>query len=119
MMAMMWDAALCLTSFVEAFQNEGNIILFIVPAFLLCLLFTNLELRIMASVFQAISGDIRQVICQFNLVSYGGMIVMYPLIFYTNLATPLFLGFSLILLPQIYTNAVTGKRPNPNSVYYI
>lgn len=74
----------------------------------------------MVIVFQSMSGenDIRQVICKFNLVSYGGIIAMYPLIVLTNMGTSLFLFFSLIFLPQIYTNAVTGKRPNPNSIYY-
>lgn len=74
----------------------------------------------MVIVFQAMSGenDIRQVICRFNLVSYGGIIAMYPLMVLTNMGTSLFLFFSLIFLPQIYTNAITGKRPNPNSIYY-
>lgn len=74
----------------------------------------------MIIVFQSLAGenDIRQVICRFNIVSYGGIILMYPLIVLTNLGTPLFLAFTLIFLPQIYNNAVIGKRPNPNSIYY-
>lgn len=116
----MWDAALCLAAFIEAFKNEENIVLFIVPAFILCLLFTNLELRIMISVFQANSGhlDPRQVICKFNLISYGAILLMYPFMMYTNMGTSLFLIYSLLFMPQIYHNAVIGKRPNPNSSYY-
>lgn len=94
--------------------------LFIVPALILCLLFTNLELRIMIVVYQALSGhnDIRHVICRFNLISYGAILVMYPIVVLTNVGTCLFLAFSLLFLPQIYTNAVTGRRPNMNSMYY-
>lgn len=74
----------------------------------------------MIIVFQAISGenDIRHVICRFNIISYGAILAMYPIIILTNAGTPLFLLFSVIYLPQIYTNAVTGRRPNPNSMYY-
>lgn len=99
---------------------QENIILFIIPAFILCILFTNLELRIMIIVFQAISGenDIRQILCRFNFMSYGAIIGMYPLLVYTNMGSSLFIIFSLIFLPQIYTNAVRGKRPNLNSIFY-
>lgn len=94
--------------------------LFVVPAFILCLLFSNLELRIRATVFQAWSGstDARCVMLKFKLVNYGSIILMYLLLLVTNMGTPLFMIFSLIFLPQIYTNAVVGKRPNPNSMYY-
>lgn len=51
--ATMWDAVVCVVAFVEAFGNEESLILFIMPAFLLCLLFTNLELRVLLMVFQA------------------------------------------------------------------
>lgn len=74
----------------------------------------------MIVVYQALTNqnDIRHVICKFNIITYGAIIIMYPLIIITNLGTPLFLIFSLIFLPQIYTNAIAGRRPNLNSTYY-
>ncbi len=51
-------------------------------------------------------------------MSYGAIIGMYPLLVFTNMGSSLFILFSLIFLPQIYTNAVRGKRPNINSIYY-
>jgi hypothetical protein len=53
LMAAMWDAVICVVAFIEAFRNEESLILFIMPAFLLCLLFSNLELRILLMIFQA------------------------------------------------------------------
>ena len=52
MITTMWDAVLCIVAFVCAFDNEENLIMFIMPAFLLCLLFTNLELRLMLMIYQ-------------------------------------------------------------------
>ena len=90
------------------------------PAFILCLLFSNLELRIMITVFQTLfnTGDVRCTMIKFKLINYGSVILMYLLLLVTNMGAPLFIIFSLIFLPQIYTNAVVGKRPNPNSMYY-
>lgn len=120
LMATMWDAALCITTFIEAFQSDESLILYILPAFILCLLFTNLELRLMLMIFQSRHQDanIREVICKFNLIAYGGLLLMYPILIYTNLSPLLFIGFSLIFLPQIYTNAVNGHRPDISSPYY-
>lgn len=90
------------------------------PAFLLCLLFTNLELRILLMIFQARSDNtsIREIICKFNIITYGGLILMYPLLVYTNLSWFFFVGISLIMFPQIYSNAMQGLRPNVGSAYY-
>lgn len=84
------------------------------PAFLLCLLFTNLELRILLMIFQSRSNNlnIREIICKFNVITYGGLILMYPLLVYTNLSSFFFIAISLIIVPQIYTNAIQGQRPN-------
>ena len=116
----MWDAVLCIVAFTQAFLNEDNLILFIMPAFILCLLFTNLELRLMLLIFQSYSqeGNMRQVLCRFNLITYGGLILMYPILIYTNLSIFFFIGISLLFVPQIYTNAVQGHRPDVSSPYY-
>lgn len=57
LVATMWDAVICVVAFIEAFRNEESLILFIMPAFLLCLLFTNLELRILLLIFQSMSDN--------------------------------------------------------------
>ena len=116
----MWDAVLCIIAFVQAFQNEENLILFIMPAFILCLLFTNLELRLMLMIFQARTENtnMREVLCKFNLMTYGGLILMYPLLIYTNLSIFFFIGLSLVFVPQIYTNGIQGHRPDISSPYY-
>ncbi len=120
LVATMWDAVICVVAFIEAFRNEESLILFIMPAFLLCLLFTNLELRILLMIFQARSDNtnLRQVICKFNVVTYGGLILMYPLLIYTNLSAFFFIFISLIMIPQIYSNAMQGHRPNVTSAFY-
>jgi hypothetical protein len=51
-MTSMCDATLCILSFMFAFSNQDNLMLFIVPAFLLCLLFTSLQPRLMIVIFQ-------------------------------------------------------------------
>ena len=90
------------------------------PAFFLCLLFTNLELRVLLMIFQARSEgrSIREVVCKFNLITYGGLILMYPLMKFTNLSSFFFVAISLIIIPQIYCNAQRGQRPNISNAYY-
>ena len=44
--------------------------------------------------------------------------MIYPILLFTNLSSVLFVAFSLIYLPQVYVNALVGKRPDPNSVFY-
>lgn len=90
------------------------------PAFILCLLFTNLELRLMLLIFQFRSqnANIREVICKFNLITYGGLLLMYPILIYTNLSIFFFIGISLVFIPQIYANGIEGHRPNISSPYY-
>lgn len=72
-------------------------------------------------IFQARTDNtnIREVMCKFNLVTYGGLILMYPLLIYTNLRAFFFIGISLIMIPQIYSNAINGHRPNFGSAYYM
>lgn len=43
---------------------------------------------------------------------------MYPLLIITNLSSFFFILISLIMVPQIYTNAMQGQRPNISSAYY-
>lgn len=90
------------------------------PAFLLCLLFTNLELRVLLMIFQARSDgrSIREVVCKFNLITYGSLILLYPFMKITNLSPVFFIAISLIFFPQIYCNAKRGQRPNISNAYY-
>lgn len=99
---------------------QENLILFILPSFMLCILFTNLELRWMLSIFQANNNglDLRSIICRFNLISYGSFLLVYPILLFTNLNSWLFIGISLLFLPQIYVNALKGIRPDLNHPYY-
>lgn len=120
LMAAMWDAVICFIAFIEAFRNEESLILFIIPAFLLCLLFTNLEIRILFLIFQSRTDNwnSREFLCKFNLTTYGGLVLIYPILIYCNLSAFFFIIISLIMVPQIYCNALMGKRPNIASVYY-
>ena len=95
-------------------------ILFILPSFMLCILFTNLELRWMLAIFQSNNNslDLRSIICRFNIISYGSFLLIYPLLLLTNLNTYLFITISLIFLPQIYVNARKGIRPDLAHPYY-
>lgn len=116
----MWDAALCIISFIYAFSDQESLMLFIMPAFLLCLLFTNLQPRLMILIYQqSTNSSIREIICKFNLFHYGTLFLIYPLLLATNLNFTLFLLMASIFFPQIYTNALTGTRPELSSPYYI
>lgn len=86
-----------------------------------CILFTNLELRWMLSIFQSNNNglEMRSILCRFNFVSYGSFLLVYPVLLFTNLNNWLFIGISLLFLPQIYTNAQKGIRPDLNHPYYI
>lgn len=55
----------------------------------------------------------------FFLTYILAILLMVLFIIYTNLGSSLFIFYSLLFLPQIYHNAVTGKRPDPTSSYYI
>lgn len=94
--------------------------LFIIPAFLMCLIFTNLEPKLMMLVFEATAdaADVRSLICRFNLIHYGSLLLVYPLIVLTNFNRLFFLLLSTLFLPQIYLNGVSGTRPDPASKYY-
>ena len=114
LIATMWDTALCVYSFFQAFENEGNLIMLIIPTFVLCLLFTNLELRMILLVFQARyqNVNIRAIICRFNLLAYGGLILTYPIIKLCNLSPIFFVSVSFIFVPQLYHNGMVGHRPS-------
>ena len=116
----MWDTALCVYSFFQAFENEANLIMLILPTFVLCLLFTNLELRMILLIFQARyqSMNIRAVICRFNVLAYGGMILTYPILIFSNLSPVFFISISLIFFPQLYHNGMIGYRPSLQAPYY-
>ena len=55
---------------------------------------------------------------KFNVLAYGSLLLTFPLLIFSNLNDFLFIGISLIFLPQIYTNAINGKRPNLSSPLY-
>lgn len=61
----------------------------------------------------------RELICKFNLISYGSLLIIYPIVLITNFSSLFFIIITLFLLPQIYTNALQGVRPDLNSSYYI
>ncbi len=118
-MTCMWDAALCIIAFVYAFSDQESLMLFIMPAFLLCLLFTNLQPRLMILIYQhSTNSTLREIICRFNLFHYGALLLVYPLLLLTNLSAPLFLLMTSLYVPQIYTNGIAGVRPEYTSPYY-
>lgn len=93
--------------------------LFIMPAFLLCLLFTNLQPRFMILIYQqSTNSGIREIICKFNLFHYGTLFLIYPLLVFANFNAILFIGMSLIAIPQIYLNGINGIRPDLTSSFY-
>ena len=95
--------------------------MFIIPAFMLCLLFTNLQPRLMITIYQHHAGDnlnIRQILCKFNLFHYGSLFSIYPIFLLTNFNWILFISMSCIIFPQIYLNAFLSSRPNLSSPYY-
>lgn len=96
--------------------------LFIIPAFLLCLLFTNLQPRLMIFIFQNFADNnlnIRRMLCRFNLLHYGSLFSIYPILLLTNFNWVLFIAMSCIMFPQIYTNGFINIRPDVTSPYYL
>lgn len=62
----------------------------------------------------------RQAGClSYNLVSYGSLLLIYPLMLLTNLNRLFFVSAACILFPQIYLNALNGIRPEITSSYYL
>jgi len=119
----MWDTVLCMVAFKMAFTDQESLVLFIMPAFMLCLLFTNIEPRLMFIIFERnqlpndrLGGGCCNI---FNLISYGSLILIYPVMIFTNLNRYLFVGVSCMLFPQIYLNAVKGNRPEYTDDYYV
>lgn len=64
------------------------------------------------------NGSIQSILCKFNLLTYGSMLLVYPILYYTNLSAYLFIALSLILFPQIVVNGQQSHRPNLYSPYY-
>lgn len=95
--------------------------MFILPAFMLCLLFTNLEPRLMLLIFERnqVPGGQTNQCFSFNVLSYGCILAIYPILILTNFNRLLFIALSCLLFPQIYLNAIRGKRPDPISTYHI
>lgn len=130
LIALLWDSAFCVLTFIIAVNTTSNVkvyltqeslILLMVPAFIFCILFSNVEPRLLIEIYRArfdAEIDIRRIMCQFNLITYAGILSIYPLLHFTNLNNYLFMGLSLMFLPQIYTNAINGKRPEPLSTFY-
>ena len=57
-------------------------------------------------------------VCKFNIIHYGSLLMIYPILIFTNLNSLLMIGMSCLLFPQIYHNATIGLRPKLNHVYY-
>jgi len=94
---------------------------FIVPAFLYCLMFTNLQPRFLMIIFQSNmdnDANFRMAICKFNLLHYGSLFAIYPLLIFTNFNWVFFIGISCIVFPQIYANGFNNARPDISSPYY-
>lgn len=94
---------------------------FIVPAFLYCLMFTNLQPRFLMIIFQSTmdnDANFRMAICKFNLFHYGSLFAIYPLLLFTNFNWAFFIGMSCIIFPQIYANGFNNARPDISSPYY-
>lgn len=90
------------------------------PAMILCLMFTSFEPRFMILIYESLdkTGCLGRLLCRFNLLHYGSLVALYPLLMFTNFSAPLFLLMSCILLPQIYSNGLNGVRPDLASPYY-
>ena len=92
--------------------------LFILPAFMLCLLFTNIEPRLTFAIFERNQLPNERGWCSlYNLISYGSTILIYPILILTNLNSFLFLALSSMIFPQIYLNAVRAHRPSCSDYY--
>jgi hypothetical protein len=95
-------------------------VLFILPSFILCLLFTNLQPRFMQLVYDHNQMPNTELpLFGFKGVSYGSLLLIYPILFFTNLNRVLFVSASCLIFPQIYLNALRGRRPKPISKYYL
>lgn len=113
---------LCIQGSGKSSFTKESLMLFIIPAFLLCLLFTNLQPRLMIFIFQSFTDNnvnIRRMLCRFNLFHYGSLFSIYPILMLTNLNWVLFIGMSCMLFPQIYANGFINIRPDIASPYYL
>ena len=98
-----------------------SLLFYIIPAFLYCLLFTNLQPRFLMMIYQSSmdnDANFRAALCKFNIFHYGSLIATYPIIMYTNFNWVLFILMSCIIFPQIYVNGINNNRPDITSPYY-
>lgn len=75
----------------------------------------------MILIFEAASVEARAtqgMLCRFNMLHYGSLFLVYPIVLVANFRPIFFLLATCILFPQIYLNALTGTRPDPASRYY-
>lgn len=75
----------------------------------------------MLEVYQKNNADenVHRLLCQFNAIAYGCLLFTFPLLILTNVSSYVFVALSFIFVPQIYTNALNGIRPELTSRYYI
>jgi hypothetical protein len=121
MLTNMWDTVLCILCFIMAFKDQFSLMFFIIPAFLFCLLFTNLQPRFLMTIYHSTmdnDANFRQALCKFNLYHYGSLFAIYPILLFSNFNWVLFIGMSCIVFPQIYANGFSNVRPDVSSVYY-
>ena len=88
---------------------------------MLCLLFTNLQPRFLLAIYQNLAANdlnIRQFLCRFNIIHYGSLFFLYPIIIISNFNSLFFIALSCIVFPQIYSNGVNNIRPKVLSAYY-
>ena len=86
----------------------------IVPAFIFCFLFSKVEPRLLIEIYRArfdSDVDIHKIMRSFYLITYAALLSIYPILKFSNASNYLFIALSLMLIPQIYTNALNGKRP--------
>ena len=84
----------------SSFNIQISLMLYMVPAFVYCLLFTNLEPRFLITIYESTMDNgvnIRQAICKFNLFHYGSLLAIYPIILLTNFNWILFIGKNIIM----------------------
>ena len=103
------------------FTIQLSLMFFIVPAFLYCLMFTNLQPRFLMIIYQSTldnDANFRLSLCKFNVLHYGSLFAIYPLLIFTNFNWVFFIGMSCIVFPQIYANGFNNSRPDVSSPYY-
>lgn len=93
--------------------------MFLIPAFLYCYVFGNLDFLILQSIYDEVyksSSSLWEVV-KFHIPVLIALLLIYPFLYFTNLNVVFYLSLSLLSLPQIYTNAIAGIRPEFNAYY--